>query len=706
MYAIVMALVVASFLEFVPLPFFLDEVLELKSIDWRFRIKTGDSAEDSIGEIIIINIDQRSVNKLGKYQRWSSDYHSHLLEYLQECNATTVIFDIVLEQSRTGAEDKSLLAATQKSGRVIHALLFGRSDPKNFLPAMQNPPESFQTDRFVYRPHFIGHGAFLRQERFENENIELLNAAMGNGFVNSQHDWDGIVRKTPLFIEFAGSFYPCLGLAALLKIWGTPQDGITCTWGQEITIQKSDGNTVSIPIDDRGRMWINYQGKYNTFRYISYYDVKEKRVPAALFKDKIIIIGTSLPGLFDLRSVPVQELFPGVEIHSNALYTILSNSFIKKVPKLYNRSILFCLTILIALSALFLRPITSIINGALASGVLVVSSILLFNRQLLIIEVIKPWFGMIIVYILMMIHRYLGEEREKRRIKGYFQQYLAREIVDEVLNNPSSLVLGGEKKEVSILFADIRGFTTISEAIEPDQLVQFLNYYLTIMTEIIIRNKGTLDKYIGDAVVTIFGAPGQRTDHARNAVITAVDMQEKVQDLRKSQNNPLFQNFSIGVGINTDQVIIGNMGSEMIFDYTAIGDGMNLASRLEGLNKYYKTSILISDQTYQQMGAGFICREIDLVVVKGKREAVRIFEILGKESAPSAQEMRQQAELFARALALYREKNWSQAENMFADIGNQFPDDHVSRIFLNRCKQFQQEPPSAGWSGEWVMEKK
>jgi adenylate cyclase len=319
-------------------------------------------------------------------------------------------------------------------------------------------------------------------------------------------------------------------------------------------------------------------------------------------------------------------------------------------------------------------------------------------------NLIYPVLTMMTIYLGITVYRYVTEEREKKKIRGAFQYYLTPSVVNEILKDPAKLKLGGDKKHLSVMFSDIRGFTTISEKLSPEELVRLLNEYLTAMTDIVFKYEGLLDKYIGDAIMAVFGAPLEQPDHALRACRTGLEMMAKLQELRAKWAAEGRPDVDIGVGINSGDMVVGNMGSEMRFDYTVMGDSVNLASRLEGTNKEYGTHIILSEFTYEIVKAELYCRELDAVRVKGKKRPVRLYELLGERR--DAAQWQPWVEPFETGLAEYRAGRWDEAMAAFNKVQEIRPGDYPAQLYVERCTALKAHPPEGEWDGVFTMTKK
>jgi len=677
---------------------------EAKSLDWRFRTKIEQQYQErkgaTIDDIIIVDIDSRSLEKMGRFDSWSREYHAQLIDYLSSVGALVIGFDILfLEQDKTNSADSKLMTATQKAGNVCLAMSFSSAEPDAFLYKMETPPVGFNEDQFSFKfdeqigKHFPG------MDRFDGKFINLYNEAAQIGFANFLPDNDGIIRNMPLFITFAGRQYPSLVMAMVLYMLNLDQNQIFIEPGKQITLVKDDDERLHIPIDEQIRMLINYKGTYQTFRYVSYYDVVTKRVPPEFFTDRIVLIGASAAGLYDLRPIPFQNAFPGVEINANILCNILTQDFIQTNSAFLNLLILFTVGLSVTFLAMFSRLFICIPATVLLSVAFFYFTSISFVNNNLWMENIKPGLGILVSFFVVLAYRYVDERKDKQKIKQMFQHYITASVVNELLKKPEMLQLGGERIHATAFFSDIKNFTTYSENLPPEKLVSVLNEYLSAMTEIVLKYEGYLDKYEGDAIVAIMGIPIEQYDHALRACHVALDMQKeliKLRDKWRSENRPLFE---ARIGINSGPMIAGNIGGKNRFDYTAIGDSVNLASRLEGANKMYGTNIIISENTFKEVKDKVWVRELDYIRVKGKSKPVRIYELLGRKAEKIDPVRSSSLEYYVQGLELYRQRNWVKAYDFFQRALQLSPTDGPALEFIRRCKIFIERPRPNDWDG-------
>ncbi len=549
--------------------------------DFKFKIR-GPLEKDT--NIVIVAIDENSIGKLGRWP-WPRRIHARLIDTLIKKGAASIIFDVLFTEYDRGspASDFALVASVRNSHRTVLGGFFQMAEgrPVHFLVP-------------------IG-------QKLDSPSV---------GFVNIFPEMDGVCRRVPVILDFEEKKIPSLSLAGLSQYYKKDFSKIIEERG--------------VPLDINGEMIVNYRGGFEMFEYISYYDVLSGAVPKEKLKDRIVLIGGTAAGLFDFKTVPFAPVFPGVEIHANAISNIIQGNFLKPVSGFYAflLVVLFC-----GASGYFLAKLSawqgSIFSAFILFGYLFFSYILFkFNYSF---DFISPAVAALFCYLAIIVYRFFAEEREKLHIKKTFGHYLSPHVMEDILRDPARLKLGGEKQFLTVLFSDIRGFTTMSENLKPEEVVYVLNEYLSEMVKVVFRHDGTLDKFIGDAVMAFWGAPVHQNDHPLKAVNCAMDMIRSLRSLQKKWRSEGKELLAIGIGINTGDMVVGNMGSTERMDYTVIGDNVNLASRLETLSKEYDTEIIISESTRDAVKDFVETRSLGEVKVKGKAKSVKIYSVIVPE---------------------------------------------------------------------------
>ncbi len=707
-------------------------LLELKSLDLRMQAR---GRIETTNKIVLVTIDEKSLSELGRWP-WPRKVMAGLLDKLSQYNPKVIGLDLVwaepdqntelrilrelaqkikdsrvknpeidnyLTQGLTLADHDQILAqSVAKTGRAILGYFFLFSPVESAAAKETEDLSSLSAYNLVRYATAEAQSAYIFEAESIQMNIPAISAAaQGAGFFNFFPDPDGAIRWAPLVIKYKGKYFCPLSLAILQKFLdGAPLILRLAEFG----VEKVHLGEISIPVNEEGRLLINYCGPPKTFPHYSAADVLQGRIPREIFQDKIVLIGATAIGIYDMRVTPFSQVFPGVEIHANIVDTILKKQFLYRPNWVTIIDIINIVVIGVILGLII--PKTKVIGGVITAILLftlfLLSGYYLFKYKGLWINMVYPTGNIILTYMALTVHRYLTEEKEKKRIRGAFQYYLSPAVVEQMLKNPEKLKLGGEKRELTVLFSDIRGFTSFSEQMAPEDLVKFLNEYLSKMTDIVFKYDGLLDKYMGDALMAIWGAPLEQPDHPLRACLAALDMVAELKTEQEKWRNQGMPVLNIGVGINTGLMVVGNMGSEKRFDYTVMGDSVNLGSRLEGLNKLYGTNIIISEFTYSSVQEEILARELDLVRVKGKDQPVRIYEVLARSSAATT-EQRALAQEFKLALAEYHNRQWSRAEALWKNILQKFPADEPSKLYLERCQWLKQNPPPSDWDGVYSV---
>jgi adenylate cyclase len=465
--------------------------------------------------------------------------------------------------------------------------------------------------------------------------------------------------------------------------------------------------SLRIPVDERATALVPYRGHRGSFKYFSIVDVMNERIDPAELKGKIVLIGTTAPGLLDLRATPVDPVYPGVEVHANMISGMLDGNIKQRPPYVVGAEFVLLLASGLAMALLLplLSPLVSTVMTLAVLAAVLAVNMLVYLEGGLVLPLASGLVMILALFTLNMAYGFFVEARGMRQITGLFGQYVPPELVDEMARDPEKYNMKPRAAELTILFSDVRDFTSISEALEPEELREYINEYLTEMSAIIRnRHRGTLDKYMGDAIMAFWGAPVADPEHARNGVLAALDMQKECRILNQKFAARSWPTLKIGIGVNSGSVRVGDMGSKVRRAYTAMGDAVNVASRLEGVTKQYGADIIIGDGT-RRLISGFVLREVDRVRVKGKDEPVVIFEPLGLEG--QADRARQdEIKLWNQALRLYRAQDWDTAELQLLNLRKIAPASDMYELFIERIAHYRAHPPGAGWDGAWTFETK
>jgi adenylate cyclase len=644
--------------------------------------------------VIIIAIDNKSVKEIGRWP-WSREKIGRLIKSMAEYGVKVTALDMVFSEPQTPVSDGALAESIVMSGNVIEGHFF-RNEMHSIDPEVLAQIQSSKISQLQIDPGVTT--VPLMQYANLDANIAVIGqGALAYGFFNVIADSDGLFRQLPLLMLYSGDIYPSMVLQALQYF--TQETASISVGSSGLRTIKLGKHT--IPSNQEGELSVNFYGPAGSIKTYSAADVISKRLPQDCLQGQLAFVGFTEIGIYDVRPTPFDSILPGVEIHATAAANTLEQRFIVHNDSTILAERLILLLMPLAL-AILLGLVPSATFGFLAgcafSGIYITANYLLYCNYLLDLSLLSPLLAISFTTVGSEIYRSLVVDRKGRYMKKAFSNYVSADLVAEIMKNPDSLKLGGEKREISILFSDIRGFTSLSEKLSPEDLVQVLNEYLCPMTEIVLEEKGTLDKYIGDAIMAIYNAPLDVADHADHACRSALKMIVKLDELNRSFIKRGIQTIDIGVGINTGAAVVGNMGAAIRFDYTAIGDNVNLASRLEGLNKMYGTHIIVSGSTRLQGGCNLPFREIDLVAVKGKQLPIPIYELMIVDN-------RELRALFAEALRLYRDREFTSALHLFEDL-NELHQDHVSSLYTSRCRDFLSTPPPEDWDGIFVAKTK
>lgn len=631
------------------------EAFEAKTYDLRFRDMRGPVKPSP--NIAIIAIDEKSIAALGRYP-WSRDHYAPLLDRLAAAKAKAVLFDAFFPEHDTATHDKLFAAAIKRAGNVVLAVTFDFDKNGRVAGVTRSLPE-------------------------------LERGAIGIGHINQLPDDDGVIRRNPLLIEQDGKQIPSLGLVAAMLALGetkfVPGDF-------EIAVGKH-----RVPVDGDYRMWFNYAGGPGIYPRYSFVDVLNGRIPAAELKDKILFIGATALGIYDMRVTPFSGNTPGVELHATVADDIISDRYIRQggIEALIDMAFIVVMGAL----AFFLTTRLRLYVAIPATAILLCSYIwftyYMFNAGHWI-NMIYPVISAIVAVLVGGGFRYLVLERSAREMRSMFSSYLSPKLVARLEKDPDAARIGGDNKEVTVLFTDIKSFTAFSEAHPPQEVVSRLNEYLGAMVHVIEQHDGTVDKFIGDGIMAYWGAPLTQPDHAKLAVDCIKAIHRRMGELSEKWKKEGVEAFTIRGGIQSGEVVAGNIGlSGKKMEYTVIGDTVNQAARLESTAKYYGITFLVGEETYQRTRGICRYRELDKIRVVGKQFPVTIYEPLEGLSALDLST----AARFEAALVLYRAREWEKARTEFAAVLDVAGEDKPSKIYIERCGYFMQNPPAAEWDG-------
>ena len=683
--------------------------LEHDLLDYRFRMRGPLDVSES--PIVILAIDDQSDESTAHRWPWPREYFAHVIENLNEAGVKAIGIDVIFEQADINgseSDDKFAEALRKYKNVVISGKIEARKGRLD-IETLVEPYEKFLKGGAVW------------------------------GLVSFDLDADGFYRRYLVGQTFNDTVYSSFA-TEILKIYsGMDRNTI---------VENSDDHfqvgRFIIPKYNSYSALINYVGPARSFKHHSFdsvlddvdFDLLEEfdldsfddpgdlemGIPPGLLysgvlKDKVVLIGYTMQELHDEFPTPfletrdaegrlVQVLTNGVEIHANALNMILTNNYLSSISYSWQIIIMILLAIVIFIIARFLSTVIGTLASALVAGGYFVIAFMVFAQFNTILEITPALLVILLSFIGHNLYHYVVSQHERRMIHGAFSHYVPEKVVSQILENPDSLQLGGEERVVSILFSDVAGFTSISEKLTPAESVKLLNEYLTEMTDIVLANDGIIDKYEGDAIMAEFGVPVHYENHAYMACKAALQMQKKLAYLRTKWEQEGKPMLTARVGINTGEVIVGNMGSKNVFDYTVMGDHVNLGSRLEGANKFYGTYIMISEFTREYIKDDFITRELDLIRVKGKNKPIKVFELMAEKRDRQDENVLQMLKSYNEGLGYYKVQNWDDAIEKFESCLKLVPEDTPSSEYRSRCIEYKFNSPGPEWDGVTVMTEK
>ena len=679
--------------------------------------------------VVIVDIDETSLERLGQWP-WPRTRIADLISELAKLEALSIAFDVVFSESdrispqmaaemfrgldaetraklRQLPDNDELMAQAMRTTKVI----LGESGLPS-IPLSQNaPPAPYGVASLGNdpKPFLLNFPGLLR-------NIPVLEkAAAGHGLFSIRPERDGIVRRVPVVMLAQGRIVPSLTFEVLRVATGSPTMLIRT---DEAGLRSIRIPGFELPTDSHGQIWI-YFARHDRSLYISAADIIEGRLPREKISGKLVLVGSSAVGLSDLKTTASEPAMPGVEVHAQMLESILTNSILT-LPNFALPLELVAATILGLVTIAFVPWMGArhlFIFGAGFSVLLPAASWYAFRQNKLLIDFTFPLFSTALIYLLLLFRNYLQEQTQRQRIRSAFGQYLSPVLVEQLAQKPDKLVLGGERRDMTILFSDMRGFTTISELFkdDPQALTALMNSFLTPLTNAIIENSGTIDKYMGDAIMAFWNAPLYDSAHEGHACQAALKMLDRLDRLNRDREEQArnsgkkFIPLEIGIGINTGPCVVGNMGSNLRFDYSVLGDSVNLASRLQGQCKSYGVPIIIGQTTARALNDKFAVAELDFVAVKGKLEAELIYAIVGDHNVARSAGFHSWQAIHTEMLTHYRKREWELAlsaieRSRAADERGQF--EALRELYVERIKRYQVNPPPADWDGSYTLETK
>ncbi len=707
-----------------PLPV---EAVRLRTFDFYQLIHPRETDQKPV---VIIDLDEASLRAFGQWP-WPRTMLADMVRKLGGLGALVVAFDVIFaepdrlspstlantlpqidpdmrDKLRTLPSSDQIFADAMSASRVV----LGQS-------GLQHPPETraeaqqAETALAIMgpdpSPFLISFPGLLRNVP------ELERAAAGRGLLTIRPEYDGMVRRVPLLAHAQGAIVPSLALETLRALTNSPTI-LVRTEASGIRSVAIPG--LVMPTDQTGQLWIHFR-PHDPALFISAKDLLENRVGAEQVQGKLVLIGTSAIGLLDTKTTPIDPVIPGVEVHAQVLENILAGSMLS-YP---SHGVLteLALTALFSLAIIALAPllgaVTLLMLGFGTAALLTAGSWSLFLQERVLIDVTFALFASFCIYLVLTFTNYFREQLSQRRIRSAFRQYLSPALVEQLAHSPEKLVLGGEERMMTIMFSDVRGFTTISETYkdDPQGLTSLINRLLTPVTNAIIERSGTVDKYIGDAVMAFWNAPLDDPHHERHAALAALDMLARIETVntqrkREAANGKhLYVPVSMGIGLNSGRCVVGNMGSDLRFNYSVLGDAVNLASRLEGQTKHYGVHILAGAKTVAPLSEEMAVLELDRLKVKGKTEAEVIYTILGASDMAKSASFRSLATAHSDMLNDYRDRKWSAAIDRlqsFREAYHQFGLKDLWHIYLGRAQTYQHAPPASDWDGVTVADSK
>ena len=686
--------------------------------------------EQTARPVVIVDLDEKSQKEIGQWP-WPRTVLADLVSEIARMGAAAIGFDIVFpepdrmspavaEKSFRGldAETRAKLDGLASNDDIFadairHArVVVGQAGAPTPAPVTQ-AENALQTGFAVLgpdpRPFLVTFPGLLRNI------LPIEQAAAGRGLFSINPERDGIIRRVPVVMNAQGMLVPTLTMDMLRVVTNS---GAILVRTDEAGVRAAAVPGLEVPTDLNGQFWVHFN-KHDPQRYVSATDLLHGRTPADRLRGRLVLIGTSAIGLLDVKTTPVEPTMPGVEIHAQILESVLTNSLLSRPNYAIGAELLTAIVLGLAIIvAAPLLPASIVVAlGALLIAGLIGMSWYFFVAHNLLIDFTYPLMSCWLIYLVLTFFNYFREQQQRQQIRSAFGFYLSPQLVEQLARTPEKLVLGGEERRMTILFSDVRGFTTISEHYkdDPQGLTHLMNRFLTPLTNANIERKGTIDKYIGDAIMAFWNAPVDDTEHEANACDAALEMLTRAETLnvelkREAEaTGGVYMPLRVGIGLNTGPCVVGNMGSDFRFNYSVLGDTVNVASRLESRTKDYRLSLVIGSRTAEKAREKFATMEIDLIQVKGKKQPEAVFTVLGRAEIDDDPRSRELRELNAQMLASYRRQQWDTTKTLIdrcRKLANGFGVDGLYDMYLERIDAYQLNPPPHDWSGVYEAETK
>ncbi|WP_269531142.1 CHASE2 domain-containing protein [Chitinimonas sp. BJYL2] len=685
--------------------------------------------------VVIVDLDEKSLAEVGRWP-WPRKTVADLVHKLtDDYKAAAVGFDIVFAEK----DDSSGLPVLQrlaegelKSNEAFQSTLAAMSGGLDydglFADSLKNKPVvlgyyfSFEADArkagqlpkpVLPAGMFKGRNVYPLTAKGYGANLPvLMGSATSAGHFNPLPDPDGVTRRVGMLVEHEGKYYESLSLAMVRAYLNFP--AIEPVYAENSWLRAYKPlewlkvGPLTIPVDENITTLTPFRGGKQSFNYISAADVLSGRAKADDIAGRMVLIGTTAPGLLDLRVAPVDSVYPGVEIHANLIASMMDNALPARPDYLQGAEILLLLVVGLTLIVVLMRlnPLPGTLITAGIGMLVIVGNFALWKYSGLALPLAATLVAIALLYAISMAYGYFFEARNKKQMASLFGQYVPPELVAKMSEEPEKYSMEGQSRELTVLFSDVRSFTTISESMEPKELTRFMNEFLTTLSDVIrTQYLGTIDKYMGDCVMAFWGAPIHDPDHAKNAVLAGLEMQRAMQALGPALKEKGWPEIHIGVGVNTGRMTVGDMGSQIRKAYTVMGDAVNLASRLEGITKYYGVGMIVGEQTRAAAKEAILFRELDRVRVKGKDEGVTVYEPIG-EIGKVDKAIRSEIELFHTALKHYRAQDWDMAELQLINLRNQHAGVKLYQVYLDRIATLRKASLPADWDGVYEFDTK